>query len=139
MVRVDVVAKKIATARARLKDAHGVFNKNLEDFLADERERDLAMFYLFLAIQECIDIAAHWVADAGWGVPEDAGETFDILGEHAVISRELARALRGAVSLRNRIGHGYISVDPERVHTEYPRGADALRRFLARAAEEIGL
>ena len=30
-----------------------------------------------LAIQACIDLAAHRVADGGWGEPDDAGSAFD--------------------------------------------------------------
>ena len=38
----------------------------------DRPGRDLALFYLFFAIQECVDLAAHWVADEGWMTPDDA-------------------------------------------------------------------
>lgn len=35
------------------------------EFLSGVESRDLATFYLFLAMQATIDLAAHWVADAG--------------------------------------------------------------------------
>lgn len=139
MVQRDVVAQKVATARARLKAADEIFLRPREEFLADERERDLATFYLFLAIQECIDLAAHWVVDEGWGAPEEAGDSFDLLRDKGVLDAELARVLRAATGLRNRIGHGYGALKPERTHDEYPSGAQALRRFLALAAETVGL
>jgi uncharacterized protein YutE (UPF0331/DUF86 family) len=103
------------------------------------KSRDLATFYLFLAIQESIDLAAHWISDAGWDVPDDAGGSFDLLAEHGAMDRELAMVLRGAVGLRNRIAHGYGSVDHERVHQEYRGGVEALRRFLLLAGTEAGL
>lgn len=137
MVRPDVVLHRILTARERLREAESIFAEISDDLLADasRRPRDLGMFYLFLAIQECIDIAAHWVADAGWGAPQGAGETFDKLHRHGVIDAEHAGLLRGCVGLRNRIGHGYTSIDPERVQVEFSAGVDALRRFLDLAAE----
>ena len=58
--------------------------------MADRTGRDLALFYLFLAIQECIDLAAHWVADGGWPPPDDAGSTFDVLADRGVIARPVA-------------------------------------------------
>ena len=67
MVRRDVVAAKLARARAWLNDAASALQSPLETFLSDPKSRDLSLFYLFLAIQECIDLAAHWVADEGWG------------------------------------------------------------------------
>jgi uncharacterized protein YutE (UPF0331/DUF86 family) len=107
--------------------------------VAATKDRDLAIFYLFLAIQECIDLAAHWVADASWGAPDDAGATFDVLAERGAIDRGLADTLRAAAGLRNRIAHGYAMLDYPRVQTEALAGIPALRRFLDAVAREAGL
>jgi uncharacterized protein YutE (UPF0331/DUF86 family) len=109
------------------------------EFIAATTERDLALFYLFLTIQECIDLAAHWVADAGWQTPDDAGSTFDVLAARGVIESADADALRAATGLRNRIAHGYAMLDYGRVQVEAKEGAPALRRFLDRVAREAGL
>ena len=140
MVRRDVVAAKLARARAWLNDAASALQSPLETFLSDPKSRDLSLFYLFLAIQECIDLAAHWVADEGWGGPDDAGSAFDMLADRGVIDRETATALRAATGLRNRIAHGYALLDYERVHREAGAGFAPLRRFLAAiaAAAAIG-
>lgn len=111
----------------------------LEVSLADPKARDLSLFYLFLAIQECIDLAAHWVADEGWGEPDDAGPAFDILAHRGVVDRATATALRAAAGLRNRIAHGCALLDYGRVHQEARAGVPALRSFLAAAARAAGL
>lgn len=139
MVQPDVVAQKVATARTRLEAAEPFFARSRDQFLAVTKDRDVGMFYLFLAIQECIDLAAHWVVDEGWGQPEDAGGSFDVLRDRGVLDPEHASALRAATGLRNRIGHGYGFLDPGRTHDEYPHGAEALRRFLTIAADAAGL
>ena len=139
MVRVDVVAQKLADARKRLRTADEIFGRPVEEFLADEPARDLACFYLLLVVQDSIDIAAHWVADADWGTPEDVGAAFDILRDKGVIDRELARGMRAATGLRHRIAHGYGSLDPERMWTEYRAGNVVLREFLATIAKEAGI
>jgi uncharacterized protein YutE (UPF0331/DUF86 family) len=139
VVNPDLTMKKAGRAKAWLDDAEEILSRPIAEFLADVKGRDLARFYLFLAIQECIDLAAHWVADAGWNVPDEAGSIFDLLAEHEEVEAELATALRGAVGLRNRIAHGYASVDHERVRQEYRGGVVALRRFLALVTSEAGL
>jgi len=139
MVKPDLAFKKIGRAKGWLDDAEASLSRPAEEFLADVKSRDLATFYLFLAIQECIDLAAHWVADAGWKVPDEAGAAFDLLAEHGELDRDLAVALRGTVGLRNRIAHGYASVDHQRVHQEYRSGAVALRKFLSLVMSEAGL
>lgn len=139
MVRRDIVGAKAGRARAWLNDAAFPLLGPLDPFLADAKTRDLSLFYLFLAIQECIDLAAHWVADEGWGEPDEAGSAFDVLADRKIIDRELATALRAAAGLRNRIAHGYAAVDYGRVHREAQTGIPALRAFLAAATTAAGL
>ena len=139
MVRCEVVATKAGRARAWLNDAATTLLGPLDAFLSDAKGRDLALFYLFLAIQESIDIAAHWVADEGWGEPDDAGSAFDLLADRRVIDRETATALRAAAGLRNRIGHGYALLDYDRVHREAQAGIPALRTFLLAITGAAGM
>lgn len=139
MVRRDVAGVRVARALAWLEDAERTLALPLEEFAGDVRARDLSLFYLFLAIQECIDLAAHWVADAGWILPDDAGSTFDVLADHGVFDRTTADALRRATGLRNRIAHGYALVDSARVQAESRQGIPALRRFLELVARAAGL
>ena len=139
MVRPDVARARIGRATARLQDAEGVFSRDAEAFRAAIKDRDLATFYLFLAPQECIDLAAHWVADAGWGVPDDAGSTFDVLADRGVIDRGIADRLREGVGLRNRIAHSYALLDYQRVRSEALVGIPAMHAFLAAVGREAGL
>ena len=45
---------------------------------------------LHLAIETCMDVADHLVADARLRVPETGAATFDILAEGGILSRALA-------------------------------------------------
>lgn len=139
MVRAEVAAARVARAQAWLAEAEGLFALPPEEFVADRRGRDLALFYLFLAVQECIDLAAHWVADEGWSPADDAGSTFDVLAGRGVIAVETAEALRAAAGLRNRIAHGYALLDARRVREEARRGLPSLRALLEAAARAAGL
>lgn len=139
MVRREVASVRIARATAWLHDAEELFGGDADAFLATMKDRDLAIFYLFLALQESIDLAAHWVADAGWGAPDDAGSTFDVLADRGAIERALADRLREGVGLRNRIAHGYALLDYRRVRSEALVGMPALRSFLAAVGREAGL
>jgi len=139
MVRAEVAAARVARAQAWLAEAESLFALPPEEFVADRRGRDLALFYLLLAVQESIDLAAHWVADEGWAPPDDAGSTFDVLADRAVISRPVADGLRGAAGLRNRIAHGYAMLDYGRVQQESREGIPPLRAFLLAVASAAGL
>jgi len=134
MVRADVARRHLARANARLEQAAALLDRPVAQFVDDVQGRDLASFYLLLVIQEAVDLAAHWVSDAGWPMPTDAGSTFDLIADRGGIDRELAARLRAAIGLRNRIAHGYADVDHARLHREFQEGADALRRFFAAVA-----
>jgi uncharacterized protein YutE (UPF0331/DUF86 family) len=129
----------VARAVRWLDDAESILSRDREHLSRDRASRDLAAFYLFLAIQECIDLAAHWVADEGLSPPEDASSTFDVLAERGFIGPKTADALRAAAGLRNRIAHGYSSVDHERVHAEAKDGVRSLREFLLAVSNAAGL
>jgi uncharacterized protein YutE (UPF0331/DUF86 family) len=135
VVSREVVTTKVARARGWLNDASTALLSPLDAFVGDRQVRDLSLFYLFLAIQECIDLAAHWVADEGWGEPDEAGSAFDLLADRGVIDRDTATVLRGAAGLRNRIAHGYAQLDYDRVHREAQGGIPALGAFLLAIAE----
>ena len=139
MVRRDVAERKVARASAWLDDAEALLLRPPEEFANDVKARDLACFYLFLAIQECMDLAAHFVGDAGWAPPDEAASTFDIMADHAVMDRALADSMRAAAGLRNRIAHGYAGLDHRRLRQEATEGVTALRRFLAAIAAAAGL
>jgi uncharacterized protein YutE (UPF0331/DUF86 family) len=139
VVKFDVAQKKIGRASAWLDEAEAILARPEQEFLAEIKERDLASFYLFLAIQEVIDLASHWIAEENWGPPDDAASTFDILAGRRSIDRDLAEDMRGAVGLRNLIAHGYSLIDHARIQREYKKGVASLRRFLAAAAEKAGI
>ena len=139
MVDHDVVARKIANATARLTEVDRLLAPPKDEFLADVQGRDLTAFYVQLAIQECIDLASHWVSESGWPPPEDAGSAFDVLADHEIIPRELAATMREAVGLRNRIAHGYATVDHGRLYDEVGEGTGSIKRFLASLADAAGL
>ena len=139
MVRREVASAKLERATARLKDAEQLVARPLPEFSSDVAGRDLAAFYLFLAAQECIDLAAHWIADEGWPAPRDVGSAFDALADRGAIDRPLADEMRAVVRVRNRIGHGYASFDHERLHAEAPSGIAAMRRFLVAVSTAAGL
>ena len=76
MVKYDVVSQKIARASAWLSDAENRLCVERSEFLSNADGRDLAVFHLFLAIQECIDLALHWISDDGMASQKQQGSNF---------------------------------------------------------------
>ena len=139
MVNRDLVSRKLARAEGWLGDAEARLAEPRDLFLSRAETRDLATFYLFLALQETIDLAAHWVTDAAWESPDDAGGMFDVLAARGAIPEPLAGQLRAMTGLRNRIAHGYATVQHDRLYEEAREGIPAIRRFLVAVAQAAGV
>jgi hypothetical protein len=79
-----------------------------EAFEADRTAREVVVLNLFVAIQACLDLAAHWLADEGWDVPQRYGEIFLALADHGVCV--LVRAGRPGDVLRGARGQGAVKL-----------------------------
>ena len=134
MVRVDVVTAKLVELADRIARVRGRVPDTVEKLAADRDALDLVAFNLMLAVQSCLDIASHLIADEGWPPAPTLGATFERLHEKGVIERATAVALGRAAGLRNVVAHGYAGVDPEAVYAAATRGAADLERFASEIA-----
>ena len=85
-------------------------------FLRDTDSQDVALFNIQMAVQNCIDIAAHIISEQGLGVPASYNEMFYTLEENGYFENELTEKMVKAVSFRNLIVHEYAKLDLDRVH-----------------------
>jgi len=139
MVKPGLTREKAARAESWLNDLESILSKPDEEFRSSIDNRDLASFYLFLSLQECIDLTAYWIVDAEWTVPPDAASAFEVLTSQGVIDRDLAVRLRDAVAMRDRIARGDLISDYARLQSEFRGCIASLRRFLAAIADRTGL
>ena len=66
---------------------------------------------LHLAIEACLDIGQHIIAQAGYRVPGNNREVFQILHDEEIVSPELLMQLTKMAGFRNLIVHGYAHID----------------------------
>ncbi|MGQ0735063.1 MAG: type VII toxin-antitoxin system HepT family RNase toxin [Acidobacteriota bacterium] len=129
MVDKAVLAAKIAVIRDAVDRIRTVIPPTNEAFLADRTSREVVVLNLFVAVQECVSLAAHWLADEGRDVPATYGELFRRLGEHGVIPGDLAARLSAASGFRNLVAHQYGVLDWSRIHTLASEHLDDLLTF----------
>ncbi|WP_429885848.1 type VII toxin-antitoxin system HepT family RNase toxin [Geoalkalibacter halelectricus] len=73
--------------------------------------QDIIALNLERAVQVCVDIAAHVVAQHSAPAPSTMGEGFDRLHELEVISEQTALRMKNAVGFRNISVHEYQKID----------------------------
>lgn len=135
MVDVDLVTHKLSDLQHRLERVRGRRASDGDALRAAPDAMELVCFNLMLAVQGCIDIAAHICVDEGWGVPENARHGFEQLAAHGVIPPNLLPGIRATVGLRSIVAHAYGRIDPDIVHAaSTDEGLAVIEDFMASVA-----
>ena len=138
MVDRALLADRVAAVRDAAARIRAVLPASVEAFRADRTAREVVVLNLLVAIQTCLDLASHWLADEGWDVPATYGDVFLALADHDVLPHDLARRLAAASGLRNLIAHQYAVLDWARVHAIAQSELEHLEAFCAALAAKAG-
>lgn len=116
MVDTQAVESLIAGGEGYLADVKRYRDEAGEKrFLEDRGEQYRIEFPLQQAIQICIDLATHLLADSPGQRPSTLAATFEALAERGLVDRELGERLAAMARFRNLLVHGYADIIPERV------------------------
>ena len=95
----------------------------------DGDAQDIIALNLTRAVQLCVDVAAHILAERDEPVPDTMSALFERLKQAGVISKPLATRMQGAVGFRNIVIHAYRDVDWDSVYTIVSDRLDDFRNF----------
>ena len=132
-----LVTRKLAVLREHLARLRRRRPGSLDELRGDVDRIDAIAMSVVVAVQEAIDVAFHVASDEGWGMPATYREGFELLSAKGWISSELADQLGGAARLRNRIAHGYATIDVGVLWQELPAGIAAFEAFAAAIATKL--
>ena len=131
MTNVPLVVRKLSVMQEHLRRLRERRPAELSTFKADTLLQDAVAMSVLVVVQEAMDIALHIASDEGWELAATYRDAFVVLERHGVLSTTLATSLGGAAQLRNRIAHGYATMDAERLWAELPRGIASFDEFAA--------
>ena len=113
----DVVTAKLESLRHCVERVRTRTPASVEELSSCYDAQDIICLNLERAVQACVDIAAHIVADTECTVPDSMAGTFDALERQGVLSRDLTERMRRAVGFRNLSVHAYQTLDWEIVYS----------------------
>jgi len=113
MVDRDLVLRRLALLETYVSQLAPYRNIEVPAYRADWKTQRIVERTLHLAIEACMDVADHLVADRRLRVPETGAESFEILAEAGLLSAELGSALASMVGFRNILVHDYARIDSE--------------------------
>lgn len=113
----EVIEQKLESLRRCLQRIRARCPATAAELAGDADAQDILTLNLTRAVQLCVDIGTHWLAESELGPPDTMGATFDLLAEAGVLPQELALQLKKAVGFRNIAVHSYEKIDWAIVHS----------------------
>jgi uncharacterized protein YutE (UPF0331/DUF86 family) len=107
----EVIAAKIEILRRCVERIKEKTPTSADILLHDHDLQDIICINLERAVQTCVDLAAHIIAESDMPAAVSMSETFEQLAMNGVISIELASRMRKAVGFRNIAVHAYQAID----------------------------
>lgn len=112
MVDRDLVLRRLASLDTYLDQLAPYRSLDVDGYRGDWKTQRIVERTLHLAIETCMDVADHIVADRRLRVPDTGAESFEILVEAGVLPAPLGTALASMVGFRNILVHDYTRIDP---------------------------
>lgn len=132
----DVIEQKLESLRRCVQRVQKKCPRDPDALALDADAQDIVTLNLTRAVQLCVDIGAHLIADGDMPPPDTMGRTFDVLAEAGHIDHGLATRLKKAVGFRNIAVHNYHVIDWHIVHELATRHLDDFSDY-ARAVIEV--
>ena len=139
MVDTDLILAKAGSVKRHLNRVFEKRNTDLGTFLKNTDIQESVLFNIQMAIQNCIDIAAHIISDEGFGIPGSTNEMFYLLEENGYLNNGITEKMVKAVGLRNLVVHEYSKIDLERIFEVTQKDITDLNEFLKSIFKKLGL
>ncbi len=130
MVDGNLLKNKLAQIAEYYTDLQESQSITLDQFLADKKNRRYIERTLHLAVECCLDIGSHIIADNGWREPIDNKDIFTVLAENGVFSAELLPKLQKMAQFRNVLVHDYAKIDPDIIYAILTRNLPDIQEFI---------
>ena len=111
MVDRDLILRRLANLETYLEQLAPYRTINVDAYTQDWKTQRVIERTLHLAIETCMDVADHIVADRRLRVPETGAESFEVLADAGFLPKDLGTSLALMVGFRNILVHDYTRLD----------------------------
>jgi len=113
VVDKTLLLRKLAELEEYLGQIKEYTNVSAEQYSKEWRTQRIVERTLQMMIESCADIAGHIISDRGYRVPTSYGDTFRVLYEKDILTKDLLETMEKISKFRNIIVHHYDRIAPE--------------------------
>ena len=106
----DIIINKTETIKRCINRINEEYDSNPNNLLIYGKQ-DSIILNIQRLCEACIDIAVHFIRVNKLGVPQSSKESFEILENRGIITKELSNSLKGMTGFRNIAVHDYQSLN----------------------------
>ncbi|MEK6692672.1 MAG: DUF86 domain-containing protein [Nitrospirota bacterium] len=129
MVDRALIGRKIAEMETYLSQIREFSKISVSAYKKGWKTQRIVERTLQIMIELCIDIANHLISDKGMRLPTGYADTFKVLMESQVISKNLFKTMEKMAKFRNVVVHQYEKIDPAIVVSILHRDLDDFRKY----------
>jgi uncharacterized protein YutE (UPF0331/DUF86 family) len=107
-----LLGRKIAQVDTYLGQIKEFAKISVNAYKNDWKTQRIVERTLQMLIELCMDIANHLISDKGMRLPTGYADTFGVLMENKVISKNLFKTMEKMAKFRNVVVHQYEKIDP---------------------------
>ena len=112
-----VIQNKLLSLKRCIERIESKIPDNIEAFINNYDLQDIVMMNLQRSIQISVDIAAHISSELDVSVPSTMAESFQVLFDNSIVSKETSERMKKSVGLRNIAVHEYTSLNWDVVYS----------------------
>jgi len=113
VVDKTLLLRKCAELEEYVEQIKEYTNVSAEQYSKEWRTQRIVERTLQMMIESCADIAGHIISDRGYRVPTSYGDTFRVLYEKDILTKDLLETMEKISKFRNIIVHHYDRIAPE--------------------------
>lgn len=113
----DAISAKLESLRRCVQRIKDKTPSSSAALLEDSDLQDIICINLERAVQICVDLSSHIIAESDMHAPGSMSESFEQLRKNGLLSDALATRLKKAVGFRNIAVHAYQEINWEVVYS----------------------
>jgi len=136
MVDEEMIKNRLLKLEEYISDLEEYSSIQWSDYKTNKVVRRFIERTLQLAIESCLDIGSHIIADQRWGIVDTNRDIFKILYEKNIIKDNLDNYIKMA-QFRNVIVHDYTKLDDEIIFSILIKHLEDLKKYFKWIKEYI--
>ncbi len=130
MISTEVINAMIDLIDENIRLIEDIRSQGFESFSNNFRDIQAAKHSLQEAIEACLDIGSHIIAEKGFRRAEDYKDIYKVLEEEGIIDPSLSAKLQEMAQFRNLLVHRYGKIDTKRIFIIMSEDLNDIKQFI---------